>query len=167
MGNNIDSKLRKIDSPSLGSLPEKGNRVRCKVTSVYDGDTCTVIYYISGPEGTPFKINIRFRGIDAPELRGNGEKESNAAKVVRDILYKYIYDHNKDGLCWVVPLKWDKYGGRVVGDLYLHKKDKKSLSDILLEKGLVKPYGGNTVKSKWTNRELNKITNQEDHKNRI
>ena len=40
-------------------------------------------------------------------------------------------------------LKWDKYGGRVLSNVYL---DGKPYSDILIEKGLARSYDGGAKK---------------------
>jgi len=42
-------------------------------------------------------------------------------------------------------LKWDKYGGRVLGDVYL---DHQSLAQSLISAGLARPYKGE-AKSSW------------------
>ena len=45
----------------------------------------------------------------------------------------------------VVILKWDKYGGRVLGEVYL---DHQSLAESLISAGLARPYKGE-AKSSW------------------
>ena len=48
---------------------------------------------------------------------------------------------------------WDKYGGRVLGDLYLDTGE--SVSDILIHGGWARPYHGEKKKG-WTIDDLTK-----------
>lgn len=47
----------------------------------------------------------------------------------------------------IAIMKWDKYGGRVLGDVIL---DGKSLRVMLIESGFAKPYYGG-FKFSWCN----------------
>jgi len=54
-----------------------------RVCSCYDGDTVTLLCLMGG---VPAQIALRILGVDAPERRGRGEAERNAATAVRDVV---------------------------------------------------------------------------------
>ena len=56
---------------------------RATVTSVYDGDTCTVDLDL-GLSITLHKQKIRLHRINAPELRGRSKRRAGAAEAVCD-----------------------------------------------------------------------------------
>jgi micrococcal nuclease len=103
-----------------------------RVCSCYDGDTVTLLCLIGG---VPAQIALRILGVDAPERRGRGETERNAATAVRDVVEALVL--NK-----ILPVRItgvDKYG-RALGDLELG--DGTSLSEFLLHRGLARAYTG-------------------------
>jgi endonuclease YncB( thermonuclease family) len=126
-----------------------------RVIRVYDGDTCTVLYFVNE---TPTKMNIRIEGIDTPEIRSNSELEKQAGKLIRDILQYFLLEK-------IVLLKiydWDKYGGRILGMIYYTFKGYEpygqlSVKNFLLEKNYAKPYDGTTKKKGFDENELKDI----------
>lgn len=143
--------LSNIDPATVSNLPRKGLITKCRVCSVHDGDTITIMY-LNGSQ--PFKINLRMEGIDAPELTSKDPLEKEAAIRVRDWLKtkmecrKYWY---------VLPKKWDKYGGRMVGTLHFNNHPKSlSINDLMVNQGLVVPYHG-AKKEAWTAQKLKDI----------
>ena len=104
----------------------------------YDGDTCYVTASVL-PE-TLQKMSVRILGIDTPEIKGKCEKEKELALIGRqtanDLFRSAKTIEFRD-------LKWDKYGGRVLSNVYL---DGNLYSDILIEKGLARPYDGGAKK---------------------
>ncbi len=146
-------KLKWPDEKDVNHLPLKNIRTIVKVVDVYDGDTFTVLI----PFGGEFlKLKIRLLGIDTPELnpRGKGTTETitekEAAKVVRDNVKELILGKQMN----VKLTKWDKYGGRVNGELYI--SGDYTLSDHLYIKGYAKKYNGGK-KEEWTIDELKSI----------
>lgn len=130
------------------NVPRMNKIIKAKVIDVYDGDTCKVIYRY----GTkPIKISIRIQGIDTPEIKTPNKYEKEAAIKIRDLVRKKILGK----ILYIKLIKWDKYGGRVVGDVFLSGK-KNNLSNFLLSKNLAKPYTGNK-KDTWTDYECKKI----------
>ena len=129
-----------IDTPPL-----KNRFIAAKVINVYDGDTVTVVYLI-GKE--PFKINIRVKDIDSPEIRTKNKIEKMAGYKCRD----YVSSLISDKIVMLYIHNWDKYGGRIVGDIYLNSEE--TLSERLLNMKLVNLYDGKTKKKKWKKREL-------------
>ena len=104
----------------------------------YDGDTC----YVSAPvlPGKLSKMSVRVLGIDTPEIKGKCEKEKELALIGRQTANELFRAATKIEF---KDLKWDKYGGRVLSNVYL---DGKLYSDILIEKGLARPYDGGAKK---------------------
>lgn len=145
---NIFKALENISNNDVENVPYKNRLITAKITSVYDGDTCTCVFMYGNK---PMRVNIRVIGIDAPELKTKNELEKQAGICVRDL----VRNHIENKICQVKILKHDKYGGRVVGDVYFGK-NKTSLSQYLLNNGYVKSYGGNK-KEEWTDYELNEI----------
>lgn len=150
------------EAGEINSVPFKNERIVVKVTSVYDGDTCTIL--INRGKDVFDKLNVRVLGIDAPEvnLKGDakntpiGKLEMRAGAHVRDKVKPLI--EGKE--CSVVLKKWDKYGGRVVGEIYL-PGEEITLSEYLLGKRYAKVYTGKVKKDEWTRQELNYILKNE------
>jgi len=134
--------------------PHLGEIVPAKVMSVYDADTITVVYNINNNPVSPFVINVRLSGIDAPEKKTLNELEKKASHLLTEFvsnkLLNKIINLNIKG--------WDKYGGRIVGNISLDGEfEDKSMNDWLLSKNLVKSFSGKTKKDKWSDKELNTI----------
>lgn len=135
----------------------------CKVISVYDGDTVTIIF-LPPNSNTLSKATIRLLGIDAPEIRvsktdPNYTQHKLAGTLVRDKLLKLT--HNK--ICWIKFYKNDKYG-RCLGTLYPYLQTdiafpigRKSINDAMLD--VTHSYDG-TGQRQWTYAELNNIISQ-------
>ena len=108
----------------------------------YDGDTC---YVIAPTLPEPLqKMSVRILGIDTPEIRAECGEEKKLALKARELANKLFRNANKIEFA---NLKWDKYGGRVLVDVYL---DGKSYKDEIINSGLAKPYDGGTKES-WCN----------------
>ena len=124
-------------------VPYKDQKIDAYICGVHDGDTCTAII----PFGEEYlKVNIRLMGIDTPELKG---EQVNAGIKVRDIVTLLILNKS----CKIKLVKWDKYGSRINGDVYL---DDVALSQYLLDKKYALPYDGGK-KREWTKEELDFI----------
>lgn len=149
MGNKSSSqKLRRrlelVDPKLVPTIPYQNERILCRVIDVYDGDTCTILFLI---RKIPFKIKLRVLGIDTPEKARCPDREKEAGRAVT----KVVKDMINDRLFEVQLAKWDKYGGRVLGHLYL--SETETLTDFLLKNGMGKPYEGRK-KEDWTDEEL-------------
>ena len=113
-----------------------------RVSRVYDGDT-VFVWILLGKY--PLELSVRVNGIDTPEMRGKyrSNLEIEVASAARDRVKELI-----DGKVVSIQIySWDKYGGRVIADIYVDKKGT-TLSSILLTEGLAKPYDGKK-KEKW------------------
>jgi endonuclease YncB( thermonuclease family) len=131
--------LRNADS-SVEMVPYRNRPILAKVIEVYDGDTCKVVYLIGAKK---VKVSIRLLGIDCPEIRGGQPIETAAALAIRNYVRSLILGK----VLRIRLYKHDKYGGRIVGDVYLDKR--KTLSDHLIQRGLAVEYGGQK-KDPWT-----------------
>ena len=106
----------------------------------YDGDTC---YVIAPSLPVPLqKMSVRILGIDTPEIRGKCEEEKKLALEARAFANKMFRDAETIEFA---NLDWDKYGGRVLADVYI---DGKSYRDEIINTGLARPYDGGT-KQEW------------------
>lgn len=105
----------------------------------YDGDTC---YVIASTLPEPLqKMSVRILGIDTPEMRAECAEEKKLALKGREFANKMFRAAEKIEFA---NLKWDKYGGRVLVDVYL---DGKLYKDEIINAGLARPYDGGTKES--------------------
>ena len=114
-----------------------------EITRVIDGDTVEIAVDFL-PEPLPPKLSIRVMGIDTPEKapRAQCDAEADLAKKASAFTKNAVANALEID---VVILKWDKYGGRVLGEVYL---DHQSLAQSLISAGLARPYKGE-AKSSW------------------
>jgi micrococcal nuclease len=146
--------LEQVDPKTVESVPRRGLATKCKVTNIHDGDTITVVFRFCASSQNGFmKINIRMKGLDAPELKSQ-KLETQAARVCTNELTRKL---GQQKFWYVVMSKWDKYGGRVIGEIYDTQDCKGvNVNQWLLDEGLAKPYNGGK-KQIWTSEELQKI----------
>lgn len=141
--------LKNANPDDIPALPRKGELIDCRVVDVYDGDTCTVLVC---HEGKLLKTKIRIAGVDTPEIRSKSELESKAATFVRDRVREKIQDR----ILKIKLQKFDKYGGRIVGCLYL--SEEETLADALISQGFGKSYNGR-AKETWKDEDFHQILN--------
>ena len=116
-----------------------------KILRVVDGDTVEVATpWVPAP--IKQKMSIRIYGVDTPEKgwRGQCDKEKAMGEAASKFTKKVITE-SKVAQIWIIG--WDKYGGRILGDIIL---DGKSLRKMLIEKGFAREYYGDAKKS-WCN----------------
>ena len=114
-----------------------------EITRVIDGDTVEIaVDFLPAP--LPPKLSIRVMGIDTPEKapRAQCDAEAALAKKASAFTKNAVANATKTE---VYILKWDKYGGRVLGSVVF---DGVSLSDSLISAGLARPYKGD-AKQSW------------------
>jgi endonuclease YncB( thermonuclease family) len=102
--------------------PRKGSYTILPLEAI-DGDTIRFAWLISD--------HARLYGINAPELHGPSSVDGEKAK-------KALSDLLPDRPCLVQLFGRDKYGRAL---MEIRNDQGVSLADILLEKGLVIPYG--------------------------
>lgn len=136
----------------IPSVPHQGEIVSAAVWKVYDGDTISVIILHGGV--VPMKLSVRVTGVDTPEIKSNSSAEKLAAQLVRDDVSEKLL--NQIVKCRIDS--WDKYGGRVVGEIFFRQlvssKNNSyletALSEYLLASKLARPYGGDTKKNGYS-----------------
>lgn len=109
-------------------------KVRAKVLSVYDGDTITCAADFFG-RGMFFQHNVRFLGMNAPEIRTRRKKEKVFGLAAGDYLRKLIEGKY---VTLVIKDNKDKYGRTsaivMLGEL--------NLCDHMVEMGYARTYSG-------------------------
>jgi endonuclease YncB( thermonuclease family) len=133
-------------------LSLEGVTDKCKVISVYDADTVTIAVPLNNKL---YKVRCRLLGIDSAEKRTKNLEEKKFANEATDWLRSQI--DNK--IIWVKCGKWDKYGGRMLGTLYMTEKDMKidcSINNLIVEKGYAYKYDGKKKQKfeEWFNKSL-------------
>lgn len=108
--------------------------VRAQVLDVLDGDTFLAEALVW--PGHSVRINIRIRGIDAPEMKCRCEQERVAALRARAALAEMI---GAGGIS-ISNIGGGKYYGRVLADVTTEQG--AGVAAALLERALVRGYGG-------------------------
>ena len=115
------------------------------ITRVIDGDT--VAFEAAWlPDPLKKELSIRVFGVDTPEkgFRAQCPKEDVMGQKATEFTKKAVVSAQKRQ---VILMDWDKYGGRVLGDVIL---DGKSLRQALIANGLAREYYGE-AKTSWCN----------------
>jgi len=108
--------------------------VEATVLEVLDGDTF-LAEAIVWP-GHAVRVNVRIRGIDAPEMKARCRAERAAAERARDALALLF----GAGPVAISNIAGAKYYGRVLADVTT--ADGQGVASVLLGEELVRPYGG-------------------------
>jgi micrococcal nuclease len=113
-----------------------------EILRIIDGDT-VVIAAPFLPSPLKPQLAIRVFGVDTPEKswRGKCEYERNLGQMASDFTKQLILSSTRHQ---VDIMKWDKFGGRVLGDILL---DGKSLRKMLIENGYAREYYGKKKQS--------------------
>lgn len=113
-----------------------------KITRVKDGDT---VEFEAKWLPAPLKpvLSLRVLGVDTPEKapRAKCDKEAKGGQAATDFTKKKVAEAKK---IQIEIKDWDKFGGRVLGDVIL---DGQSLSKMLIDNKLARPYNGEAKKS--------------------
>jgi endonuclease YncB( thermonuclease family) len=115
------------------------------ITRVIDGDTVAFQAAFLPPPLKP-ELSIRVFGVDTPEKGHRAQCPSEAARGVA------ATEFTKRSIAaaqqrQVVLMDWDKYGGRVLGDVLLNGQ---SLRAMLISNGFAREYYGE-AKTSWCN----------------
>jgi len=115
------------------------------IIRVIDGDTVEVRADFLPPPLKPV-LSIRIYGVDTPEKGFRAGCKSEAIKGDEATAYtKKLIANSKEQE--VAVISWDKYGGRVLGDIIL---DGQSLRKSLIDNGYAREYFGDKKQS-WCN----------------
>ena len=128
-----------------GKTPAKSATYDAQILRVTDGDTVV----IAAPFlPAPFKpeLAIRVFGVDTPEkgFRAQCPSEAQRGEAASAFTKQMIAVSQQRQ---VVLMDWDKYGGRVLGDVILNGV---SLRQQLIANGFVREYYGE-AKTSWCN----------------
>lgn len=114
-----------------------------KLTRVLDGDTVAFTASFLPP---PLKkeLSLRIYGVDTPEkgFRAKCDLENKRGLEASEFTKRTIQNAKRTQ---VVIMDWDKYGGRVLGDVLV---DGISLRSLLIGSGYARAYFGE-AKSDW------------------
>ncbi len=113
------------------------------VLRIIDGDTVAFSAPFL-PDPLKKELSIRVFGVDTPEKGHRAQCQSE------DLLGKAATNFTKDSIAkaqklQIVLMDWDKYGGRVLGDVIV---DGQSLRMLLINKGYAREYYGE-AKTSW------------------
>lgn len=113
-----------------------------EITRIIDGDT---VEFKADFLPAPLKpvLSIRVYGVDTPEKswRGQCDKEKKLGDEATKFTTKLIKNAKT---VKVAIMEWDKFGGRVLGDIII---DGKSLTKMLIENGYAREYYGDKKQS--------------------
>jgi endonuclease YncB( thermonuclease family) len=117
-----------------------------KINRVVDGDTVEVATPWT-PDPLPKKMSIRVYGVDTPEkgFRAKCPSEDQRGQAASAFTKKAITDSKTARVC---IMDWDKYGGRMLGDVILD--NNTSLRASLIKNGFAREYFGE-AKGSWCN----------------
>ena len=108
--------------------------VEAIVVEVLDGDTFLAEAVVW--PGHTVRVNVRIRGIDAPEIKARCDAERVAAEKAREALALLF---GEDPIA-ISNIAGAKYYGRVLADVTT--ADGKGVASVLLGEKLVRPYWG-------------------------
>lgn len=132
--------------PVLAIAAEKQGVVYdAQITRVKDGDT-VVIAAPFLPAPLKPELAVRVFGVDTPEkgFRAKCPQEDARGQAATQFTKKAVASSTKRQ---VVLYDWDKFGGRVLGDIIL---DGQSLRQQLIANGFAREYYGD-AKQSWCN----------------
>jgi endonuclease YncB( thermonuclease family) len=115
------------------------------LTRVIDGDT--VAFEAKWlPDPLKKELSIRVYGVDTPEksFRAKCPQEDQRGQAATAFTKQVINQSQKRQIAMI---DWDKYGGRVLGDVLL---DGQSLRALLIQNGYAREYYGE-AKTSWCN----------------
>ena len=115
------------------------------ITRVIDGDT-VAFHAPFLPAPLKQELSIRVFGVDTPEKGHRAQCPSEAARgaAATEFTKKLIAAAQQRQM---VLMDWDKYGGRVLGDVLLNGQ---SLRAMLIQNGFAREYYGE-AKQSWCN----------------
>jgi len=115
------------------------------ITRVVDGDT-VAFHAPFLPAPLKQELSIRVFGVDTPEKGFRAQCPSEAARgaAATEFTKKLVAAAQQKQM---ILMDWDKYGGRVLGDVLLNGQ---SLRAMLIQNGFAREYYGE-AKTSWCN----------------
>jgi len=143
MKNFIALALMLMATPVLAQKAPVGVTYDATIVRASDGDTIVIAApYLPAPLKP--EIAVRIYGVDTPEKSFRAKCESEKVRGEQSSEFtKLLINSTKKHQ--VVLYGWDKFGGRVLGDLIL---DGMSLRNLLIKNGFAREYFGE-AKTSW------------------
>lgn len=137
--------LLAIPLMALAQKQPLGMTYDARILRVNDGDTIVIAAPFL-PKPIKPELAVRIYGIDTPEkgFRAKCDRERQLGEAASTFTKNAVATTQKHQ---VVLYDWDKFGGRVLGDILLNGQ---SLRGALISKGLAREYYGE-AKSSWCN----------------
>jgi micrococcal nuclease len=145
MKNFIALALVMLATPAIAQKTPTGVTYDTTIVRAIDGDTIVITApYLPAPLKP--ELGVRIFGVDTPEksFRAKCESEKKRGEQASEFTSLVIKSTKKHQ---VVLYDWDKFGGRVLGDILL---DGMSLRDLLIKNGFARAYFGD-AKQSWCN----------------
>jgi endonuclease YncB( thermonuclease family) len=113
------------------------------ITRVLDGDT-VAFHAPFLPQPLKQELSIRVFGVDTPEKghRAKCPQEAQRGEMATAFTKQQLANAQRRQ---VVLMDWDKFGGRVLGDILV---DGRSLRQMLIQNGFAREYYGE-AKQSW------------------
>ena len=130
---------------AIAQKTPQGVTYDAQIVRVSDGDTIVIAAPFLPAPLKP-ELAVRIYGVDTPEKgwRGQCELEKQQGEAASQFTKAAITKSTKRQ---VVLYGWDKFGGRVLGDIIL---DGQSLRTRLIQNGFAREYFGD-AKQSWCN----------------
>ena len=134
-----------LSSVVLAQKQKEGVTYDAVITRVIDGDT-VAFHAPFLPDPLKKELSIRVFGVDTPEkgFRAKCPSEEQRGQAATAFTKHAIEVATKRQ---IVLMDWDKYGGRVLGDVILNGQ---SLRQMLISQGFAREYYGE-AKTSWCN----------------
>jgi endonuclease YncB( thermonuclease family) len=126
-----------------GKMPKKSATYDAQIIRVSDGDTIVIAAPFL-PQPLKPELAVRIFGVDTPEkgFRGQCDSEKQRGEAA-SVFTKNLVQASQQRQ--VVLYGWDKFGGRVLGDIILNGQ---SLRAQLIANGFAREYYGD-AKQSW------------------
>ena len=137
--------LLTISTVAIAQKTPVGATYDANILRVSDGDTIVIAAPFLPAPLKP-QLAVRIFGVDTPEkgFRAKCESENQRGLAASEFTKKLVGASQKRQ---VILYDWDKFGGRVLGDIIL---DGKSLRQQLIANGFAREYFGE-AKQSWCN----------------
>ena len=132
-----------ISTLAIAQKTPQGVTYDANIIKVSDGDTIVIAAPFLPAPLKP-QLAVRIFGVDTPEkgFRAKCESENQRGLAASEFTKKLVGASQKRQ---VILYDWDKFGGRVLGDIIL---DGKSLRQQLIANGFAREYFGD-AKQPW------------------
>ena len=134
-----------MSNPAHAQKQPTGVTYDAQIIRATDGDTVVIAApYLPAPLKP--ELAVRVFGVDTPEksFRAKCESEKKRGEQASEFTKLVVKNTKKHQ---VILYSWDKFGGRVLGDIIL---DGMSLRSLLITNGFAREYYGD-AKQSWCN----------------